>query len=227
MNRLRLCAALALGIVLVGSPPAEANIWDWLEELNGPGPARSRGNFMVNLICSGTRKDDRSGHSRSLGRVFQLPKEPDADTTCLFFDQRWLHAEADARFHPVDISITEFGTSTWVHRTAEIGAGVGVVRFSSTNPETGQEFKGARMTISFPRVVYRPLLAIPATRIRNNPGWGFFQVYFKESIIVGDLDQGDFASKPGNVFSRRHQRAESMGFIIDATSFARLVHLID
>lgn len=214
---------LAFAVSLLISGQAEANIWDWLEELNGPGPSRSRGNFMVNLICTGTPGTTSTGERRALGRFLQLPSRPSDDATCLFVDQRWLHAEEDSRFHPVDISITEIGASVWMHRTAELGAGIGVMKFSSTNPLTKDEFEGARMTISFPRLAFKPLLAIPSARIQNNSNWGFLQLYFKETIVVGDLSNTDFASKPGTEFNRRHQRVESMGFIIDATALLGLI----
>jgi hypothetical protein len=57
----------------------------------------------------------------------------------------------------------------------------------------------------------------------RNADLGFIQMYVRESIIVGGLDQDDFATKPGHDFSRRHQRVLSMGFIVDAPSAVRLV----
>src|SRR5678815_671305 len=40
---------------LFGSGHAEAGgLWDWLEELNGPGPSATRGNFMMNFACRRT-----------------------------------------------------------------------------------------------------------------------------------------------------------------------------
>lgn len=207
---------LVLSITLIGAARAEANIWDWLEELNGPGPSRSRGNFMLNIKCLG-RESRQVGAQRLTTGIFQLPKSSDADATCIFVDQRWLHAEDDRRFYPVNISITEAGTSAWLHPAVELGAGIGVLRFSSRNTDTDQEFSGTRLTISFPRVVFRPLLALPFERFRRDARWGFFQVYFKETIVVGELTQDDFASYPTTTFERRHQRVESMGFILDAT----------
>jgi hypothetical protein len=209
--------------MLIGSARAEANIWDWLEELNGPGPSRSRGNFMLNLVCRGTDGNTLGGTPRALGRFLQIPARPDANTACLFVDQRWLHAEEDERFYPVDVSVTEVGTSAWLHPAVEVGAGIGFLRFSSRDLVTDAEFGGTRMTISFPRLVFRPLLAIPLPRFQDDARWGFFQVYFKETIVVGDLDETDFASKRGTTFSRQHQRVESMGFIIDVTSLINFI----
>ncbi len=211
------CLLLAMSVV--GPAPAQANIWDWLEVLNGPGPSRSRGNFMVNLFCRGTDGLNVAKQPRALGRFMQIPPLSGADTTCLYVDQRWLHAEDDTRFYPVNISLTEIGSSVWLHPAVELGAGVGFLRFNSENAAS-QKFSGSRLTFSFPRLVFKPLLALE--RNRQNANWGFLQIFFKESIIVGDLSDEDFASKPGTDFSRRHQRVESMGFIIDVTSLIGL-----
>ena len=170
---------------------------------------------MANIFCSD------STPNRYTGRIFEIPRNPDEVSTCLFVDVRRFHAEEDERFHPVDITVSEFGSSIRLHRAIEIGAGIGWMSFSSNYPGNDDEIEGTRLTISFPRLVFKPLLA--AKREGGNPDWGFIQLYARETIVVGDLDQGDFASKPGNVFSRRHQRVRSMGFIIDAPSAVRLV----
>lgn len=229
---------LVLAMSLIGSARAEANIWDWLSELDGPGPSRSRGNFMLNLIC-GVPADSTNlaGTSYSVvpmgaatkepNRLFglpalRIPDNPNTRATCLFVDFRALHAEDDANFYPVTITITELGTSIWVHKALEIGGGAGVMTFSSQNPVTNTDFNGARLTITFPRLVFRPLLAAPWNAWQNKKRLGFLQLYFKESIVVGNVNQGDFASKPGVEFGRRHQRVRSMGFIIDlVTLFGR------
>ena len=61
--------ALILLVCLIGSGRAEAGIWDWLEELNGPGPSSTRGNFMTNFSC---RRINKSETSRSL-RIRRAP----------------------------------------------------------------------------------------------------------------------------------------------------------
>lgn len=207
---------LVLAMFLIGSARAEADIWDWLSELNGPGPSHSRGNVMINIFCSDSEKKG------TFARAFQIPKDPKVGT-CFFFDTRRFRAEEDARFYRVDSSVTEFGTSVRLHAAVELGAGIGWMRFNSENPTTTTEFEGTRLTISFPRLVFKPLLAAPVARLQNDGDWGFFQMYFRETIVVGDLTQDDFASKPGTVFDRRHQRVRSMGFIIDLPSGVRLL----
>ena len=216
---------LVLLVFVVGSPRAEAGFWDWLEELNGPGPSTSRQGpaIMANVYCSqATSRSKPGGESlgvKALTRAFRIPDDP-GKGTCIFWDRHAFHAEDDPRFYPVDISTWEIGTSTRFHPSLEIGAGFGRMSFSSRNTDdpTEPEKSGSRFTVSFPRMVFKPLLAVPAKSFQDRPGLGFFQVYFKYTIVVGDLTNEDFASKPGNVFQRTNQRVESVGFIIDASS---------
>jgi hypothetical protein len=214
--------AFMFTIALVGSHHAEAGgLWDWLEELNGPGPSRGVTALMANIHCFGRESREQNAQSLNLG-LFELPKSSDAAATCIFFDQRFLNAEEDSRFFPVDVNITEFGVSVWVHPAFEIGAGVGKLFHSSRNSLTGEEFSGSRWTFSFPRVAFKPFLIIPHARFRD-PRWGVVQFYFKESLVFGTLTNLDFASKSGTVFERRHQRVESMGLVIDGTILGDLV----
>jgi hypothetical protein len=207
---------LMLAMGLVGSARAEAGgLWDWLEELNGPGPSRGFAAFMANVHCFGKQSREPKAESLQLG-LFELPKSSNAAATCIYFEQRLLNAEDDSRFHPVDVNLSEFGISVWVHPAFEVGGGVGKIFFNSRNNDTGQEFDGSRWTFSFPRVAFKPFLVLPYPKFQN-PRWGAVQFYFKESLIFGTLSNADFASKEGTVFERRHQRVESMGLIIDFT----------
>jgi len=217
--------ALILLVCLIGSGRAEAGIWDWLEELNGPGPSTSKHGpaIMANLYCSEAKSRSKpegsSAGIKVLNRAFQIPDAP-GEGTCIFWDYHSFRAEDDSRFYPVDISTWEIGTSTRLHPSLEIGAGFGKINFSSRNTDdaTAPEISGSRYTVSFPRVAFKPLLAVPAASFQSKPGLGFFQVYFKYTIVVGDLTNEHFASKPDNVFSRTNQRVESVGFVIDASS---------
>jgi hypothetical protein len=208
---------LVLAIALIGATHAEAKIWDWLEELNGPGPSGSRGNFMFNIFCSGTS----SAAVPQFGRWFQIPRESNARETCLYVDRRWFHADEDARFYPVNVTITEFGPSFRLHPAIELGAGAGWMSFSSKDGVTNEEFEGTNFTITFSRLALKPILIAPARR--SNPDWGFLQFYIRETVVVGELTQDDFASKPGTTFSRKNQRLSSMGFLIDVPSGLRLL----
>jgi hypothetical protein len=139
-------------------------------------------------------------------------------TTCLFLDQRFFESEPDARFNAVHVVVTEIGPSIRLHPAMEVGAGVGVIRFSS-------EGKSAtRLTGSFPRLVFNPLLAIPKLQTNARADWGFLKIYFRESIIFGGLSEEDFSAKPTTQFSVQHERVRSMGFIIDVVPLTHLVN---
>jgi hypothetical protein len=213
---------LMFTMALAGSGRAEAGgLWDWLEELNGPGPSKGW-NFMFNVKCTGNLTEEVDGKvtTKKLDTgIFQLPEKARSNARCLFMDFRSLKADDDERFYPVNVKTLEFGPSAWVHPALEIGAGFGRMWFSSTNTSTGQEFHSGNWTISFPRVMFKPLLALPFKTFED-ARWGILQMYFKETIVVGTLSQDDFASKPDTSFERSHQRVESMGFIVDVTPLA-------
>lgn len=217
---------LVLLMFVVGSARAEAGFWDWLEELNGPGPSTGW-NFMLNVRCTGNEevRDEKGAVIRTeplkLG-FLQLPKNARSNARCLFFDFRNLHAKEDERFFPVDVTTWEVGPSAWVHPALEVGAGFGRMEFRSQNTITGEEFSSGNWTISFPRVMFKPLLALPFKTFED-ARWGILQMYFKETIVVGDLTNNDFASKPGTFFDRSDQRVESVGFIVDLTVLADML----
>ena len=74
--------ALILLVCLIGSGRAEAGIWDWLEELNGPGPSTSKHGpaIMANLYCSEAKSRSKpegsSAGIKVLNRAFQIPDAP-------------------------------------------------------------------------------------------------------------------------------------------------------
>jgi hypothetical protein len=210
---------------LVGYGRADAGLWDLIEQLDGPGPSSGNGNIMVNLICSDSGANQNDPFAKRLRHgLLRIPESPSGGA-CLFFDFRSFKADEDERFFPVDIDVTEFGPSFRLHAALEIGAGVGWLSFKSRFPGETSDLEGTRMTVSFPRLVFKPLMAIPFGPFKDNPGWGFFQMYFRETIVVGNVADEDFASKPGTEFSRDDQRVSSMGFIIDVTSALRLARL--
>ena len=76
MTRAVRLLGLVLVVLLSGAVRSEANIWDWIEALDGPGPSRSRGNLMANIFCSD------STPNRYTGRIFEIPRNPDEVSTC-------------------------------------------------------------------------------------------------------------------------------------------------
>lgn len=225
---------LVLLVLVVGSVRAEAGFWDWLEELNGPGPSVGRSlPLMVSFFCKPYSAE--SGEKQSTGKklfraAFEIPAQterqpaPGSVQTCLYYDTHSFHAEDDVRFYPVDSRLWEFGVSTKLHPTIEIGGGLGGFSFSSRLPDSsgGGELSGERFAVTFPRVVFKPLLALPLPT-KKYRALGLLQLYFKHTIIVGTLADEDFASKEGTDFIRTNQRVESVGFTIDLTVVGNIV----
>jgi hypothetical protein len=205
MKRALHVVSLVLVLAAVSSRPAEANLWDWLDQLSGPGPFASRGNIAFTLQCEpapGTRTRDDN---------WLNILRPDERGQCWYFDQRVFRSEADDRFGPVTASISEVGSSYQLVGSLEVGAGAGLARFSSEGASA------TRLTLTFPRLVFKPLRLIPQLDERRWPS--FFQVYYRETLIVGPLRHDDFDFEEGVTFSVDHDRVKSMGFIIDVTAF--------
>lgn len=223
MQRVLRLGCLMLVVLGVCSRPAEANLWDWMEELSGPGPFRDPfpfSNFVLTLKCEG------SGAFRLSTVDVKSP------TTCFFLDQRVLNNDdkknpefGDPRFNKVNVSITEIGPSIRLHPAFELSAGMGAIHFS------GSGTSETRLTISFPRLVFNPLLAVPKWQTNNNADLAFFKIYFRESIIVKGLHQSDFSPKPEQAksstpFATTNERVMSMGFIIDYVALGHLLNRI-
>ena len=220
-------AALVLLVCLFGAGRAEAGLWDWLEELNGPGPSTGRSlPFMVSFLCRPFADGEISSTSRSkaaLQKVLKIPDQPlkDQVNTCLYFDTHAFHAEQDVHYYDVDSRLWEFGVTTKLHPTVEIGGGLGGFSFSSHEDSTGRDLDGQRFAVTFPRIVFKPLLAIPGAP--KSQVLGFVQIYFKYTILVGTLQDEDFANFRNIDFIRKNQRVESVGMTIDLTAAANLV----
>jgi len=222
MRRASRLGCLMLVILGMCTPPAEAKVWDWLEELSGPGPFEARypgRTFLFNIICTDTGATKNGRSITGLHRLGRVP-DPKKMSKCLFVDQRWFVTNNDSsRFYRTMVKTTEFGPAIRLHPALEVGAGLGGMWFTSESPE--KPFRATQWTITFPRVVFMPLLAIPGL---ENAGWGFFKMYFRESVIVGTVDQNDIATKPGNTFSVNDDRVRSAGFIIDITALVPGLH---
>jgi hypothetical protein len=184
---------------------------------------------MANLFCGPRSAQAKALQAdRPLRNFLYVERETREPSTCVFVDYHTFKAVDDSRFYPVESQLLEFGVSARVHATTEIGAAIGRFSFSSRNTDIpgSPELSGSRVAVSFPRVVFKPLLAIPVDRFQGNAYWGFFQVYFKHTILEGDLNETHFASKPGTQFERTNQRVESVGFLIDGTALAHLLGII-
>ena len=221
--------ALILLVCLIGSGRAEAGIWDWIEELNGPGPSTgSNLPFMISFLCKPydkTRAASEGKGKELLRAAFEVPAlpEPGAVNTCFYYDFHSFHVDEDVHFYDVNSRLWELGVSTKLHATVEIGGGVGRFSFNSRFPDSlgGTELSGGRLAVTFPRVVFKPLLAIPG--LPKKPELGFVQFYFKNTILKGTLADENFASKEGTEFIRTNQRVESVGVTFDLTVVGNII----
>ena len=106
---------------------------------------------------------------------------------CLFADIRLFGSDDDIepdgsprragnRFGPVHADFYEVGPTVRVLPAFEVGLGVGLVHFNSGGVTSN------RITLSFPRVVFKPLLLLPSKWIGklHREDLGFFQMYFRQ-----------------------------------------------
>jgi hypothetical protein len=197
-------------VLLLLCKPAKADLWDWFAELSGQGPFSGRGNVMATIYCRGT--GDRGTDQQWFG----LLDKGDTRVTCWSADVRRFKADDNDRFFPTRMEVYEAGPMYRLGPPFELGFSMGVIHFDSSGVKTN------RLTLSFPRLAFKPLLLTKWT----DPNWGFIQLYFRETRIVGELTQDDFRPKPGVTFRAVHDFVPSTGFIIDAPAFLRLVKVI-
>lgn len=204
--------AVGILVLLAWAQPAQASIWDLLEQLSGPGLFDGRGNVLLSGACLAGVHADNAGVSEDRLRLFGLPpavKWP--ATPCFFFDLRRLHADADDRFSDVDARAYEFGVTFPIRRPIEVGAGLGWIHFDSKGVKKNQ-FAGTPV-----RVVLKPLLFVPKWQKDAKYEWmGFVKYYVKMTVISGMAGQ-DFGVS-NTVFDERNKYSflTSAGFIVDA-----------
>jgi hypothetical protein len=206
-------------VMTIWSQPAMADWWDWFAELSGPGGFKGRGtskfpfptNVAATVYCQG------SGW-------FKLLDNPDARGTCFFVDFRGFEAPEDFKFRRVSATVTEIGPTYRLAPPIEIGFGVGVMHFNSRFDTTGETRTADRMTVSFPRLVLKPLLLVPGLQQKARGNFGFLQVYFRETAIVGELNKkDDFLPLSSEPFQVRNDLVASTGVLIDVVGLFRLI----
>jgi len=215
--------ALVLLVMLIWVQPARADWWDWLEELTAPGPSHSRGNIALTIYCNRDKANDRSVKGTPMdGGWFKPLSKNSTQHLCYFADVRRFKSEEDARFFPARIEMYEAGPTFTLSQNVpiEIGIGAGLMHIDSSG------IKADRMTISFPRIVFKPLLLLHSLKESpNSADYGFFQLYFRETRVFGEFTASDFNTKPGYTFQSRvnGDLPRSFGFIVDGTLLVRSV----
>jgi hypothetical protein len=223
MLRLSRHTILLLLVLTIWSEPARADFWDWLAELSGPGGFHSRGNLTFTVYCWHGDLNATAGTTGpgSNDKWFHLLQSPDRNVKgpCVFFDFRAFESKDldDPRYFPTRLEIYESGPTYRLWTPLEIGVGAGVIRFHSGAVQT------SRLIVDVPRVALKPLLVIPALQNKRNGGFGFFQVYYRASVIQGELTQDNFRPKPGTVFKTNNDFVPSAGFMFDPVALIRLI----
>jgi hypothetical protein len=216
-------STLLLLTMVIWSVPAKADFWDWLAELSGPGGFHTRGNVTLTVYCwHGPVAEDKSegttGNARN-AKWFHLLQDRKDKGPCVFFDGRAFEAKDlnDPRYFPTRLEIYQAGPTYRLWTPLEIGVGMGLVHFHSGAVTTD------RLIFDLPRVSLKPLLLIPAHQRFRNGGFGFLQVYYKASLIQGDLTQNNFRPKPGTIFATTNDVVPSAGFLLDPVALVRLI----
>lgn len=216
MKRLLPIACLFVAGLIACPQPAEADLWDFLQEWSGPGPFHTRGNFMIDL-CPGPSFDK--------GR---LASDFDSreNVKCFFADTRLFVNDLPDNFgnFNVKVSIVEAGAAVRVHRSTEIGFGGGVLRFASRGEEH------TRFVLTVPRLVIRPALLYGTPTFWQAQPRGVrllasvVKFYVKGNVIVGRMQGADFgltSAEPNFNFDVDNDRVFSTGFIFDVSELVR------
>lgn len=218
--------ALAVaGLVLMSPSVARANLWDWIQELSGPGSFHGRGN-LLGTICRGgllgAYDEAHPSQIKSIPPSGRFDKRP-----CLFVDTRRLenHKEAtdlDRDNFPAKVQLTayDFGV-TWQFgpaRQFEIGTGVGLVAFSSRPDGASTTTSTHRFTITPIRVVMMPLTVVP--HLQRNRFARLVKFHVGMLLIPGQIDATDFGVRLGtgpgeSSWSARNDKLLSRGFLLD------------
>lgn len=183
-RRVQLVSLVVPAALLMAAAPARANIWDYLEQLSGPGPFGGPGSIHLTGGCLGvaTAKNavERQEFTKTSWNLLGIPPTSaiKPHTPCFFFDVNpGLSAEKDTRFAQVDATLYDFGVTFPVWRPLEIGFGVGRMHFDSNGVST------TRTSVTVPRVVIKPLLFVPKLQGKKWPG--FFKYYLSMVTIAG------------------------------------------
>lgn len=214
MLRVARVNVLVFLFMLMGVQTARADIWDWLEDLSGPGPFHTRGNLSGTFYCS---KDKPDPNRPELGGWFRPLGRDSRKYACFYADVRRFRSDADLRFQETSMDFYESGTMLRPIKdipAIEIGAGVGFVHMDSGG------LTSTRFTISFPKVALKPFLLIPKLQQRENRDqYGFIQLYFRETRTVHGFSPSNFSTQPGFTYAppSNGEVLKSFGFIVDAT----------
>ena len=192
-----------------------AGLWDWMQEWSGPGPFKFDGNAgpLFVHVCAPHEFPQRGA------------------LRCFFYDHRTFAAVENDNF-PVgvkvdmnDVGVTTAAVIGRLHDSVHVGFGIGVM---TTTSEFGTSATGAaiggetfnRMTLTLPRVMLKPGLAVAELIVNTGGGDGtgdlkywrnvlsVFKVHVGGNLVIGHMQSEDFG-----VPSSVHQFSEGWEYI--------------
>lgn len=190
MKRLVSVLALVALLVVLSAQAAHAGPIDWLEQWSGPGPYSSKV-FLAATICP--------------------PQYSSANwfVPCFYVEHHRFRSVKDDNFPATKADLSDFGVAFKVRPQIEVGAGAGLIDFSTPQKST------AKFTVTFARVTVQPLRFIRPLSGRNTASRaaGILKVYLRETVLPGKLTAADFGINSS--FSVENDKVTSLGLLLD------------
>jgi hypothetical protein len=179
MIKRTLVVSCVLALVMLAAPSRALavgwdDLWDYLDQLSGPGPFHGKGAAAIQIACiEGGRAN-----------LLRSPSSPDGIVPCLFVDFRALSVEPKDPFDEVTAKLTDIGVSWHLQRYFEYGAGIGMARFNSKGITT------TNFTLTYLRLGVKPLVLIP--RWRDSKRAAAVKYFYRHTIRFGEISAADF-----------------------------------
>jgi hypothetical protein len=211
-RRSALTLAMFVFSLMTVARPAEAQMWDWLQEWSGPGPFTGYPVVMASVCNSDyvTTAASRTAPS------------------CPFFDYRDLEAEENDNF-PIRVRVRFWDVgmkrklAAWkLQQSVEGGVAVGLMHASGDKDAGGKS--AVRFTVTAPRLVVMPVLLAAelfgrgdvSPRVYQNSWLRVLKLYASGTVIVGPLDAEALGvDRTLSDYSRNSEYVLSRGFVLD------------
>jgi hypothetical protein len=199
--------------LMAAAQPAEAHMWDWLQEWSGPGPFSSNQPMLMGSLCS--------------PNYVVTAASVDAPS-CPFVDYRDLKTEANDNF-PIEVRVRflDVGVkrklAAWrLKESIEGGVAVGLMVASGDEDAGGKS--AVRFTVTAPRVVVMPVLLVNelfdgrifGSRAHEKSWLRILKLHLGGTVIVGPLDAEALGvDRTRSAYSRNSEYVLSRGFVLD------------
>jgi len=220
--------ALLMSLMTAVPGIAHASLWDWIQEMSGPGPFKGYNKTLLNVIytaCPGQAAAPAGLKPFDNSRD-KVPDPGIKKTPCWFFDSRLLRYDGSGSFPAaVDVHAIDGGIA-WQfasYQRFSVGVGMGVMRFTGRNDATTNAF-----ALTLPRVDMMPLAIIvplfvkpsAVTRMATHPALRILKFHLGGLYLPRDFDATNFGVEKGSgpqqsTFSTSHEYLLSRGFFVD------------